>query len=53
MKQRGREEARSDRDRVIAVQGRRRSNAAGSHGDRRTKRLRTRSAVRVAALRDW
>jgi len=31
----------------------RRSGAAGTHGDRRTKRLRTRANVKRAALRDW
>lgn len=31
----------------------RRSGAAGKHGDRRTKRLRTRSAQKRAALKDW
>lgn len=35
-----------------AVQDRRRSNAAGKHADRRTKRLRTRAAARAAALRE-
>ena len=31
----------------------RRSHAAGKHGDRRTKRVRTRAAKKRAALRDW
>lgn len=31
---------------------RRRSGAAGTHGDRRTKRLRTRSARKRQAIRD-
>ena len=39
--------------RVTAVQDRRRSNAAGSHGDRRTKRLKTRAARKRAALKEW
>jgi hypothetical protein len=34
-----------------AVQDRRRSGAAGKHGDRRTKRQRTRATVRAAAIR--
>ncbi len=38
--------------RTIAVQERRRSGAAGKHGDRRLKRLRTRSALKRAALRE-
>jgi hypothetical protein len=36
--------------RVQAVQDRRRSGAAGSHGDRRTKRLRSRAAIKRAAI---
>lgn len=39
--------------RTQAVQDRRRSNAAGAHGDRRTKRLRTRAARKAAALKEW
>lgn len=38
--------------RTAHVQGLRRSGAAGKHGDRRTKRLRTRAARKAAALRD-
>lgn len=30
-----------------------RSGAAGTHGDRRTKRVRTRNAQKQAALREW
>lgn len=41
-----------NRERVLAVQERRRSGAAGKHGDRRTKRLRTRSAQKRAAIRE-
>lgn len=37
---------------VRATQERRRSGAAGTHGDRRLKRQRTRSALRRAALRE-
>jgi hypothetical protein len=40
------------KSRVTAVQERRRSGAAGKHGDRRTKRLRTRAARKAQALRD-
>jgi hypothetical protein len=38
--------------RVAAVQNLRRSGAAGTHGDRRTKRLRTRAARRAAAIKE-
>lgn len=31
----------------------RRSGAAGKHGDRRTKRLKTRGARKSAALKEW
>lgn len=41
-----------NRERVLAVQERRRSGAAGKHGDRRTKRLRTRAAQKRAAIRE-
>ena len=40
-------------EQVRATQERRRSGAAGTHADRRTKRVRTRSAKKSAALRDW
>jgi len=45
---------RADADHKNAVrrQELRRSGAAGSHGDRRTKRLKTRGAVKQAALRE-
>jgi hypothetical protein len=39
-------------DKVQQVQGLRKSNAAGKHGDRRTKRNRDRSAQKRSALRD-
>ena len=39
--------------RTTAVQERRRSNASGSHGDRRTKRNRTRAAQKRAALSEY
>ncbi len=38
--------------RVAAVQGLRRSGAAGKHGDRRLKRQKTRAAAKRAAMRD-
>jgi hypothetical protein len=38
----------SNRDRIEAVLARRRSNAAGPHADRRQRRQRTRSAVRLS-----
>lgn len=40
-------------EQLRARQERRRSNAAGLHGDRRTKRLRTRSTQKRAALTEW
>lgn len=39
-------------DRIVAVQERRRSGAAGGH-DSRPKRVRTRQAAKAASLRDW
>jgi hypothetical protein len=39
-------------DRVIAVQERRRSGAAGGH-DNRPKRVRTRATAKAASLREW
>jgi|PlaIllAssembly_1097288.scaffolds.fasta_scaffold04487_3 hypothetical protein len=39
--------------RLVAAIARRQSGAAGQHGDRRSKRLRTRSAQKRAALKDW
>jgi hypothetical protein len=39
--------------RVERVQGLRRSGAAGTHGDRRTKRLKTRAARKRAAVKEW
>ncbi len=38
---------------VHKTQNLRRSGAAGVHGDRRTKRVRTRAAQKSRALRDW
>jgi len=38
---------------VAQVQDLRRSGAAGKHGDRRTKRNRTRGAQKRSAMRDW
>jgi hypothetical protein len=40
-------------EQLLAVQERRRSNAAGTHADRRLKRTRTRAAGKRVALRDW
>lgn len=37
---------------VAKVQGYRRSNATGTHGDRRLKRQRTRSTVKRAAIKE-
>lgn len=39
--------------RVAHVQDLRRSGAAGTHADRRTKRLKTRAAQKRAATREW
>lgn len=39
-------------DRIVAVQERRRSGAAGGH-DNRPRRQRDRASVKRAALRDW
>jgi len=49
----GAHRAESNPARAQAAHERRRSNAAGTHGDRRLKRLRSRSAARSAALREW
>jgi hypothetical protein len=40
-------------EQLVAVQERRRSNAAGTHADRRLKRTRTRAAGKRVALKDW
>jgi len=37
---------------MVAMTGKRFSNAAGKHGDKRDKRARTRGASRARALRD-
>jgi hypothetical protein len=39
-------------ERITAVQERRRSGASGPHGDRRQRRVRTRSAARRAAVEE-
>ena len=46
------EHAAMTADRIIAVQERRRSGAAGGH-DSRPKRERTRATAKQAAIRDW
>ena len=43
---------KQDDEHVRATQERRRSGAAGIHADRRTRKLRTRSAQKRAAMRD-
>lgn len=43
----------SSKTKVAQVQDLRRSGAAGKHADRRTKRQRTRAAIKSRALRDW
>jgi len=40
-------------EQLTAIQERRRSNAAGLHADRRTRRTRTRATSKRAALKDW
>ncbi len=42
-----------DRKAAVRRQELRRSGAAGSHGDRRTKRVRTRANQKRAALREY
>lgn len=39
-------------NRITAAIERRRSGAAGAHGDRRTKRLKSRAAKRAQAIKD-
>jgi len=39
-------------NRIVAALGRHASNAAGKHGDRRLKRLKSRAAKRNAAIRE-
>lgn len=41
-----------NKDRIEKVLERRRSSAAGTHGDRRTKRLRTRGNIKVALRKE-
>lgn len=36
-----------------AMVEKRRSNAAGKHSDKRTKRARTRSAAKARAMKEW
>lgn len=43
-------ETRMDPARLQAIQDRRRSSAAGKHGDRRTRRNRTRATTRARAI---
>ena len=38
--------------RVVAMLGKRTSNAAGKHADKRTRRTRTRSAAKARAVKD-
>lgn len=39
--------------RAQAMVEKRRSNAAGKHADKRTKRVRTRSAAKARAMKEW
>jgi len=41
------------KERIQARQELRRSGAAGTHADKRSKRARTRGAAKQRALRDW
>lgn len=43
----------SNRVRTEAVQELRRSSASGTHGDRRTKRLKTREAQKSNSMREF
>lgn len=43
----------SSKTKVAQVQNLRRSGAAGKHGDRRTKRVKTRATQKARAMRDW
>jgi len=38
---------------MVAMVGKRSSNAAGKHKDKRDKRARTRGAQRARAMKDW
>lgn len=38
---------------ALAMVGKRTSSAAGTHGDKRAKRARTRAAQRARILREW
>lgn len=40
-------------EQVRVIQGRRGSGASGTHGDRRTKRLRTRASQKKAAVSEY
>ena len=38
---------------AVAMQGKRISNAAGTHADKRSKRTRTRGAAKSRAIGEW
>lgn len=38
---------------ALAMVGKRQSNAAGKHADKRDKRTRTRGAQKARAMKDW
>lgn len=48
-----RTEAVANRALAVAMVGKRTSNAAGKHADKRTKRARTRATQRARALKEW
>lgn len=45
--------ANEKKSRIQAALERRSSNAAGTHGDRRLKRLKTRASKKDRALKEW
>jgi hypothetical protein len=48
-----RTEAVANRALAVAMVGKRTSNAAGKHADKRSKRVRTRSAAKARALKEY
>jgi hypothetical protein len=44
---------KASREQVLARQERRRSNAAGTHRDRRDRRVRTRANAKARAMREY
>jgi hypothetical protein len=48
-----RTEAVANRALAVAMVGKRTSNAAGKHADKRSKRVRTRSSAKARALKEY